>query len=217
MTARSFEAFLEAFGSDSLVHQLLVDAGVDIHVLFSPVGDRRASRRTGGIRAGRYWGRLLKDISELQGWDEKLLTEAFVDYWFVYTVINSVSGLSRERGQSAFGFLAQLDRHLISLGAKFCPRMIGPRMPIKIVRHDQLEACFRSPRHTPNSLLEAAIPRIGNLFGERLIIRNQTRRDRGIHLSIASDHAPASLQEEARFANYSKRSRYPSSASEHVL
>lgn len=140
MIERPCEAFLEAFGSESLVHQLLVDAGAEQHMLFSPVRNRRSSERRRLARAGRYWGELLNGHARQRGWDCHLLEEAFVDYWFLYTVINSLAGPSRKRGQKAFGFLTEVDSHLKSLGANFCPEVEAPHMPAQVLRHNKLEA-----------------------------------------------------------------------------
>ena len=210
------ESFLEAFGSESLIHQLMIDAGADKNRFFSPVGNRRSSPEREKIRAGRYWVELLVDFAKQQSWDQRLLVDAFVDYWFLYTVINSVSGPARKRGQTAFGFLCQLDHHLSSLGADFCPDMTAPRMPAQVVRHNQLKANFHTPRRTPYCLLEAAISRIGNLFGERLEIRKHARRDQVTLLSIVNEDAPETLREQNLAANYSNWGMRQSISARHI-
>ena len=209
-------SFLETFGSESLVHQLLIDAGAECDQLFSPMGDRRVSKNREKNRAGRYWSELLIAFAKEQSWDQNLMMDAFVDYWFLYTVINSASGPARQRGDTAFGFLCQMDHHLTSLGANFCPDVAAPRMPAQVLRHNRLEANFHTPRGTPFCLLHAAIPRIGNLFGERLEISKHARRNHLTMLSIHNVDAPATLGEQNFTVNYPVRGSRPSTAMRHT-
>ena len=89
-------------------------------------------------------------------------------------------------------------------------------MPAQVIRHNQLEANFHTPRRTPYCLLEAAIPRIGNLFGERLEIRKHARRDQVTLLSIVNEDAPETLREQTLAANYSNRGMRQSISARHI-
>jgi hypothetical protein len=166
-------AFFETFGSVSLVHQVMLDAGLDTQHIFSPLRHRSALPSSGS--AARQSWEEIERLSAMKGLSPHDIIEAYVDYWFLYSVINSAAYPALQRGQDAFGFICQMPYFASRLGKNFCPEIQPPSFVTRITSLRQMHFQFGSPRNTPCCLLEASIPRIGNIFGEELEIQLSDR------------------------------------------
>lgn len=125
----------------------------------SPASRRRSARAGGRVTLHEWAG--------AKGLSAALVCEAYVDYWFLYTVLDPFGRSLVPGGVSLRGFLSQMNSHLTNLSG-LCPGIVPPEVAMIPRPGGKWWLTLRTPRHLPEGLVPGFVRRAADVFLENV-------------------------------------------------
>lgn len=173
-TLSTIPAFLERFADEKTVCRLVTD-----HVRESGEGSAagvfpNTTRNTPWQmpelqeREAQTADRLLT-WSRTEGLSESLVAEAYVDYWFLHTVVDSVAEDLARAGGSIRQFLETLNGYIADLSG-LCPDVTPPAIAFVDAGRGEMLLRVKTPRYLASGLVPGMVARLNRIFVDPVTI-----------------------------------------------
>ena len=169
---RTAFSFTEEFGNPKIAGYLAADyrrtrIGRVLSSVESRLGDGVERSGPGAVRDLRSWA-AAERISQ------SVVAEVYIDYWFLYTVLDSGADHAIRSGVPMGGFLGSMNRCFDGL-RRFCTGVVAPRLGVEELRPDELRLAFETPRPSVPGLIPGFISRTGRRF----LVKTSLRPEQG--------------------------------------
>lgn len=104
--------------------------------------------------------------ARMRGLSERLVAECYVDYWFLYTVSNTLGHQAARAGVSMLDFIADMNHPLAAL-RKLCPGQPPPRLLLSPGPGTSRLLEIDTPRHLATGMVPGFVQRLAKVFVTR--------------------------------------------------
>lgn len=125
-------------------------------------GDPVPHARNGKISTAGW----LAEWARMRGYSEQLVSESYIDYWFLHTVVDHLGDEAARAGISMQDFISAMNQPLVAL-RKISPDKAPPRLLLSQGPADSKLLAIDTPRHLAAGMIPGLVRRLSEIFMTR--------------------------------------------------